>query len=53
MLFLNAYISSVVLINYAFSTAPHLAIIWAARGGLAVLSRVRPGVAGLFPAYDG
>ena len=39
MLFLIAYISSVVLINYAFSTAPHLDIIWSAWGGLVFILR--------------
>ncbi|WLG51916.1 VUT family protein [Pseudomonas sp. FP1742] len=39
MLFLIAYISSVVLINYAFSTAPHLDIIWSAWGGLVFVLR--------------
>ncbi len=39
MFFLIAYISSVVLINYAFSTAPHLDIIWSAWGGLVFVLR--------------
>jgi hypothetical protein len=39
MFFLIAYISSVVLINYAFSTAPHLDIIWSAWGGLVFILR--------------
>ena len=39
MLFLVAYISSVVLINFAFSTAPHLDIIWSAWGGLVFVLR--------------
>ena len=39
MLFLIAYISSVVLINYAFSSAPHLDIIWSAWGGLVFVLR--------------
>lgn len=39
MLFLIAYISSVVLINYAFSTAPHLDVIWSAWGGLVFVLR--------------
>ena len=39
MLFLIAYIGSVVLINYAFSTAPHLDIIWSAWGGLVFILR--------------
>ena len=39
MLFLVAYIASVVLINYAFSTAPHLDIIWSAWGGLVFVLR--------------
>lgn len=36
---LIAYIASVVLINYAFSTAPHLDIIWSAWGGLVFVLR--------------
>ena len=39
MLFLLAYISSVVLINFAFSAAPHLDIIWSAWGGLVFILR--------------
>ncbi|UVJ45049.1 preQ0 transporter [Pseudomonas sp. LS1212] len=39
MVFLLAYISSVVLINYAFSSAPHLDIIWSAWGGLVFVLR--------------
>jgi len=39
MIFLIAYISSVVLINFAFSTAPHLDIIWSAWGGLVFILR--------------
>jgi uncharacterized membrane protein YraQ (UPF0718 family) len=39
MIFLIAYISSVVLINFAFSTAPHLDIIWSAWGGLVFVLR--------------
>ncbi|NWD54347.1 preQ0 transporter, partial [Pseudomonas veronii] len=39
MLFLIAYISSVVLINFAFSTAPHLDVIWSAWGGLVFILR--------------
>jgi len=39
MLFLIAYISSVVLINYAFSSAPHLDVIWSAWGGLVFILR--------------
>jgi uncharacterized PurR-regulated membrane protein YhhQ (DUF165 family) len=39
MLFLLAYISSVVLINYAFSTDPDLDIIWSAWGGLVFVLR--------------
>lgn len=39
MFFLIAYISSVVLINYAFSTAPHLDVIWSAWGGLVFILR--------------
>ncbi|MGF6136856.1 uncharacterized PurR-regulated membrane protein YhhQ (DUF165 family) [Pseudomonas laurylsulfatiphila] len=39
MLFLITYISSVVLINFAFSTAPHLDIIWSAWGGLVFILR--------------
>ena len=39
MLFLLAYIASVVLINFAFSTAPHLDIIWSAWGGLVFVLR--------------
>ena len=39
MLFLIAYISSVVLINFAFSTAPHLDVIWSAWGGLVFVLR--------------
>ena len=39
MLFLIAYIASVVLINFAFSTAPHLDIIWSAWGGLVFVLR--------------
>ena len=39
MLFLIAYISSVVLINFAFSAAPHLDIIWSAWGGLVFVLR--------------
>ena len=39
MLFLIAYIASVVLINYAFSAAPHLDIIWSAWGGLVFVLR--------------
>ncbi|WP_248803663.1 preQ0 transporter [Pseudomonas sp. MWU13-2100] len=39
MLFLIAYIASVVLINFAFSAAPHLDIIWSAWGGLVLILR--------------
>ena len=39
MLFLIAYIASVVLINYAFSSAPHLDVIWSAWGGLVFILR--------------
>ena len=39
MFYLIAYISSVVLINYAFSSAPHLDIIWSAWGGLVFILR--------------
>ncbi|KQQ66516.1 preQ0 transporter [Pseudomonas sp. Leaf127] len=39
MLFLIAYIASVVLINFAFSAAPHLDIIWSAWGGLVFVLR--------------
>ncbi|MDD1014266.1 MULTISPECIES: preQ0 transporter [Pseudomonas] len=39
MFFLIAYISSVVLINYAFSSAPHLDVIWSAWGGLVFILR--------------
>ncbi len=39
MLFLISYIASVVLINYAFSAAPHLDIIWSAWGGLVFVLR--------------
>jgi uncharacterized PurR-regulated membrane protein YhhQ (DUF165 family) len=39
MLFLIAYISSVVLINFAFSSAPHLDVIWSAWGGLVFILR--------------
>ncbi|MBA1203704.1 preQ0 transporter [Pseudomonas capeferrum] len=39
MFFLFAYISSVVLINYAFSSAPHLDVIWSAWGGLVFILR--------------
>lgn len=39
MLFLIAYISSVVLINFAFSAAPHLDVIWSAWGGLVFVLR--------------
>ncbi|NWC00670.1 VUT family protein [Pseudomonas gingeri] len=39
MLFLIAYIASVVLINFAFSAAPHLDIIWSAWGGLVFILR--------------
>lgn len=39
MFYLLAYISSVVLINYAFSSAPHLDIIWSAWGGLVFILR--------------
>lgn len=39
MLFLISYIASVVLINYAFSAAPHLDIIWSAWGGLVFILR--------------
>jgi len=39
MLFLIAYIASVVLINFAFSAAPHLYIIWSAWGGLVFILR--------------
>ncbi|MDU9389643.1 VUT family protein [Pseudomonas sp. zfem002] len=39
MFFLIAYISSVVLINYAFSSAPHLDVIWSAWGGLVFVLR--------------
>ncbi|MDD0972885.1 VUT family protein [Pseudomonas fontis] len=39
MPFLIAYISSVVLINYAFSSAPHLDVIWSAWGGLVFILR--------------
>ncbi|HKS12488.1 MAG TPA: VUT family protein [Pseudomonas sp.] len=39
MFFLVAYISSVVLINFAFSSAPHLDVIWSAWGGLVFILR--------------
>ena len=39
MFFLIAYISSVVLINYAFSSAPHLDVLWSAWGGLVFILR--------------
>lgn len=39
MLFLISYISSVVLINFAFSAAPHLDVIWSAWGGLVFVLR--------------
>ena len=39
MPFLIAYIASVVLINYAFSAAPHLDVIWSAWGGLVFVLR--------------
>lgn len=39
MFYLIAYISSVVLINYAFSSAPHLDVIWSAWGGLVFILR--------------
>lgn len=39
MFFLIAYIASVVLINYAFSAAPHLDVIWSAWGGLVFILR--------------
>lgn len=39
MFYLIAYISSVVLINYAFSSAPHLDVIWSAWGGLVFVLR--------------
>ncbi|WP_407315268.1 preQ0 transporter [Pseudomonas sp. nanlin1] len=39
MLFLISYIASVVLINYAFSAAPHLDVIWSAWGGLVFVLR--------------
>jgi uncharacterized PurR-regulated membrane protein YhhQ (DUF165 family) len=39
MPFLIAYIASVVLINYAFSAAPHLDVIWSAWGGLVFILR--------------
>ena len=39
MFFLIAYISSVVLINFAFSSAPHLDVIWSAWGGLVFILR--------------
>ena len=39
MFYLIAYISSVVLINYAFSSAPHLDVIWSAWGGLVYILR--------------
>jgi len=39
MLFLIAYIASVVLINFAFSAAPHLDVIWSAWGGLVFILR--------------
>ncbi|MFS0828351.1 VUT family protein [Pseudomonas phoenicis] len=39
MLFLIAYIGSVVLINFAFSSAPHLDVIWSAWGGLVFILR--------------
>jgi len=39
MVFLISYIASVVLINYAFSAAPHLDIIWSAWGGLVFILR--------------
>lgn len=39
MLFLIAYITSVVLINFAFSAAPHLDIIWSCWGGLVFVLR--------------
>ncbi|MFR0672536.1 VUT family protein [Enterobacterales bacterium AW_CKDN230030176-1A_HGKHYDSX7] len=39
MFYLLAYISSVVLINYAFSSAPHLDVIWSAWGGLVFVLR--------------
>ncbi|WAH57686.1 preQ0 transporter [Pseudomonas silvicola] len=39
MLFLLSYIASVVLINFAFSAAPHLDVIWSAWGGLVFILR--------------
>lgn len=39
MFYLIAYISSVVLINYAFSSAPDLDVIWSAWGGLVFILR--------------
>jgi uncharacterized PurR-regulated membrane protein YhhQ (DUF165 family) len=39
MLFLITYISSVVLINFAFSAAPHLDVLWSAWGGLVFVLR--------------
>jgi len=39
MFYLLAYVSSVVLINYAFSSAPHLDVIWSAWGGLVFVLR--------------
>ena len=39
MFYLIAYISSVVLINHAFSSAPHLDVIWSAWGGLVFILR--------------
>ena len=43
MLFLIAYIASVVLINYAFSSAPDLDIIWSAWGGLVFMASGKSG----------
>ncbi|WP_426141227.1 preQ0 transporter [Pseudomonas sp. DWP3-1-2] len=39
MIYLITYIGSVVLINFAFSTAPHLDIVWSAWGGLVFVLR--------------
>ncbi|KTC05226.1 preQ0 transporter [Pseudomonas syringae] len=39
MFFLLVYISSVVLINFAFSSAPNLDVIWSAWGGLVFVLR--------------
>lgn len=39
MFYLIAYIGSVVLINFAFSAAPHLDVIWSAWGGLVFILR--------------